>query len=187
MGMFILKFTDEQIKDRYNQFVNDFLKEENTHVEKTEVLPRFWTVNVPDKGFNVTIECRQIGKFHGIEQWCAIVTEKNGERNNFLLFEKEIEQWAYEQRRLRGIETLEGLRFGLKQSDEQEVATNEVEPDEEENILESVLNKKKEEKELVGFRLRQSTINEINKIVEKHNLKKSEFVEDVLRNALGLE
>jgi hypothetical protein len=66
-------------------------------------MPHYWIVSVPSKNFNVAINCECIGHFHGIEQWCAVVEESTGNKSNFLLFENEIEEWAAEQRKLRGI------------------------------------------------------------------------------------
>lgn len=97
-----LEFTREQIVNKFEHFVSEFLKEEE-NVERKEYLPRLWLINVPGKEFEATIECKCIGKWHGIEQWCAIVTEANGNESNFLLFEDEIQSWAKEQRRLKGI------------------------------------------------------------------------------------
>jgi hypothetical protein len=54
-------------------------------------------------------------------------------------------------------------------------------------FVESLLNnKKKEEKELVGFRIRKSTNEAIEAIVKQSDVKKSEFVDEILRKALGL-
>ncbi|MGH3040448.1 MAG: hypothetical protein ACRDNG_01665 [Gaiellaceae bacterium] len=55
-------------------------------------------------------------------------------------------------------------------------------------FVESLLQKKtaQEEKVLVGFRLDQSVGETIDTIVKKNRLKKSEFVNDLLRKALGL-
>lgn len=97
-----LKFTHEEISNRYEQFVNDFMSAENG-VQRTKLLPHFWIVAVPSKEFKTAITCECIGHFHGIEEWCAVVEEPNGEKHNFMLFEEEIEQWASEQRKLRGI------------------------------------------------------------------------------------
>lgn len=97
-----LKFSHEEIVNRYESFVSGFLSEE-IDVNKLEILPRLWFVEVPQKNFKVSIECKLTGHWHGIEEWCAIVTEPNGETSNYLLFEKEIEEWASEQRRLRGL------------------------------------------------------------------------------------
>ena len=96
-----LEFTFEEIASKYQVFVSSFLSDE-TNVEKEEVLPRLWMVIQKEKDFKASIECKCIGKWHGIEQWCAVVTEPNGEEHNYMLFEEEIEGWAAEQRRLRG-------------------------------------------------------------------------------------
>lgn len=93
-----LTFTYDEINNRYDKFVQNFMSGE-TNVERTQLLPRFWIVSVPSKGFRVSITCECTGLFHGIEEWCAIVEESNGEKTQFLLFEKEIDQWAVEIRR----------------------------------------------------------------------------------------
>ncbi len=98
-----LKFTHDEISTRYELFVKDFMSAE-MDVERTKLLPHFWIVSVPSKEFKVAITCECIGHFHGIEEWCAVVEEPNGEKSNYLLFEEEIEQWSSEQRKLRGIE-----------------------------------------------------------------------------------
>ena len=97
-----LEFTHDEIVARYEQFVKTFLSSEKD-VKRTKMLPHFWIVAVPAKDFKVAITCECIGHFHGIEQWCAVVEEPNGEKNNYLLFEEETEQWASEQRKLRGL------------------------------------------------------------------------------------
>jgi hypothetical protein len=98
-----LTFTHDEIEKKYQVFVEKFMSGEKG-VERTKLLPHFWIVTVPSKDFKVVITCECISHFHGIEQWCAVVEEPNGEKTNFLLFEEEIEQWAAEQRRIRGIE-----------------------------------------------------------------------------------
>lgn len=98
-----LKFTHDEVSTRYEQFVQSFMSAEKG-VERTKLLPHFWIVSVPSKDFKVAITCECTGHFHGIEQWCAVVEEPNGEKSNFLLFEEEIEHWAAEQRKLKGIE-----------------------------------------------------------------------------------
>lgn len=97
-----LSFTHDEISTRYENFVKHFMSAEKD-VERTKILPHFWIVSVPSKDFKVAITCECTGHFHGIEQWCAIVEESKGEKSNYLLFEEEIEQWASEQRKLRGI------------------------------------------------------------------------------------
>lgn len=99
----LLKFTHNEISTRFENFVKHFMSAEKD-AERTKLLPHFWIVSVPSKNFKVTITCECTGHFHGIEEWCAIVEEPNGEKNNYLLFEEEIEQWASEQRKLKGIE-----------------------------------------------------------------------------------
>lgn len=98
-----LKFTDDEISARYEKFVENFMSAEKD-VKRTKLFPHFWIVSVPSKDFKVAITCQCTGHFHGIEEWCAIVEEPNGEKSNYLLFEEEIEQWASEQRKLRGID-----------------------------------------------------------------------------------
>lgn len=98
-----LIFTDDEISTRYENFVKQFMSAEKD-VERTKLLPHYWIVSVPSKDFKAAITCECTGHFHGIEQWCAIVEEPNGVKGNYLLFEEEIEQWASEQRKLRGIE-----------------------------------------------------------------------------------
>jgi hypothetical protein len=98
-----LTFTHDEISNRYEQFVKNFMSSEKD-VERIKLLPHFWIVTVPSKDFKVSITCECIGHFHGIEEWCAVVEEPNGEKSNYLLFEEEIEQWSSEQRKLRGIE-----------------------------------------------------------------------------------
>lgn len=90
-----LKFNYDEVSTRFEQFVKDFLSDEKG-VERTKLLPHYWSVSVPSKEFKVVITCECTGHFHGIEQWCAVVEEPNGEKSNFLLFEKEIEQWVSE-------------------------------------------------------------------------------------------
>lgn len=92
-----LKFEHDEIKLRFNEFIKNFLSDEK-EIEKIEVLPNYWVVSVPSKDFKVTISCSCVGHFHGIEEWCAVVEEKNGEKNNFLLFQDEIRQWALNQK-----------------------------------------------------------------------------------------
>ncbi|ERN54301.1 hypothetical protein [Alkalihalophilus marmarensis] len=89
----VLTFNYDEIITRYNEFITGFLCDE-INVVKEELLPRFWTIAVPSKGFYVTIELRNIGNEHGVEQWCAIVKESDGEETNYLLFAEEIEQWG---------------------------------------------------------------------------------------------
>lgn len=84
-----LKFSYDEISRRYKEFVANFLLDEK-EVEKVQLLPHLWTVSVPSKKFSVTIACECVGHFHGIEEWCAVVKEPNGETSNYLLFEKEI-------------------------------------------------------------------------------------------------
>ncbi|ADC52023.1 hypothetical protein BpOF4_20119 (plasmid) [Alkalihalophilus pseudofirmus OF4] len=100
-----LTFQIEEIQARFELFVsNVFLNDEN-NVVRTEILPKLWEVSVPEKDFKVLVECKNIGNWHGVEQWCAVVTEPNGDSSNFLLFEEEIKVWLEEQRRMRGIES----------------------------------------------------------------------------------
>ena len=98
-----LVFTHDEINNRYQDFVKSFLSAEKD-VKRTQLLPQYWIVSVPSKDFKVAITCERIGHFHGIEQWFAVVEEPNGEKSNYLLFKEEIEQWASEQRKIRGIE-----------------------------------------------------------------------------------
>jgi hypothetical protein len=97
-----LTFTYDEIEKKYLDFVEKFMSAEKD-VKHIKLLPHYWVVSVPSKDFKVAITCDCTGHFHGIEQWCAVVEEPNGEKSNFLLFEEEIEEWAAEQRRLRGI------------------------------------------------------------------------------------
>ncbi|WP_100374794.1 hypothetical protein [Bacillus sp. FJAT-45037] len=99
----ILTFSDAEILKRYELFVSQFLMSEEK-VNRKEILPRYWTVTVLEKDFNVTIELKNIGDWHGVAQWCAVVTEPTGDQSNYLLFKREIEEWAAEQRTLRGLE-----------------------------------------------------------------------------------
>jgi hypothetical protein len=99
----ILTFTHDEISDRFESFVESFMSGE-LDVQRTKLLPHYWIVSVPSKDFQVAITCECIGHLHGIEQWCAVVEDSNGDKSNFLLFEDEIEAWAAGQRRLRGIE-----------------------------------------------------------------------------------
>jgi hypothetical protein len=98
----LLEFTHEEVSNRYKEFVRNFMSGER-NVVRTNLLPHYWIVSVPSKDFKVAITCECTGHFHGIEQWCAVVEEPNGEKSNFPLFEEEIEKWAAEQRKLRGI------------------------------------------------------------------------------------
>lgn len=97
-----LKFTYDQIRERYEEFIKDFMSAEK-NVEKVELLPRLWSVEVPTKNFSVTISCECTGHIRGIEEWCAVVEEQSGQKNNYLLFEAEIEKWLEEQRKLKGL------------------------------------------------------------------------------------
>lgn len=96
-----LKFTYDQISTRYEEFIKDFMSAEES-VEKVELLPRLWVVAVPSKNFKVTISCECIGHIHGVEEWCAVAEEESGQKNNYLLFEEEIEKWLSEQRKIKG-------------------------------------------------------------------------------------
>lgn len=98
-----LTFSQEEISTRYEEFVENFMSGEKD-VKRTKLLPHFWIVSVPKKDFKVAITCECIGRYHGIEEWCAVVEESNGEKSNFLLFEEEIKQWSSEQRKLSDIE-----------------------------------------------------------------------------------
>ncbi|ADU31004.1 hypothetical protein [Evansella cellulosilytica] len=100
----IPKFTHEDIEKRYLQFVKEEFLSDEEGVKRTELLPQFWVVTVPTKDFKVAITCECNNHFHGIEKWCAVVEEPNGEKSNFMLFEEEIEAWAQRERELRGIE-----------------------------------------------------------------------------------
>lgn len=53
-------------------------------------------------------------------------------------------------------------------------------------LVESLLQQRKEERILVGFRLEKSVSDTIDKIVKEHKLKKSDFVNDLLKKAMGL-
>ena len=97
-----LEFTHDEVSERYEQFVSNFLSSEKD-VTRNKLLPHFWIISVPSKNFQVSITCKCTGRFHGIEQWCAVVEEPNGDKSNILLFEEEIEKWALEQRKLRSI------------------------------------------------------------------------------------
>ena len=98
----MLKFSYEEVNDRYEEFVKNFLADEQG-VEKTKLLPRLYSVVVPSKDFSVMVTCENISNFDDVEQWAAVVEETNGEKCNFVLFEKEIEEWSREQRELKGI------------------------------------------------------------------------------------
>lgn len=98
-----LKFTHDEISSRFEKFVMNFMSAEKD-VERTKLLPHFWIFSISSKDFKVAITCECAGHFQGIEEWCAIVEEPNREKSNYLLFEEEIEQWASEQRKLRGID-----------------------------------------------------------------------------------
>ncbi|WP_368502829.1 hypothetical protein AB3N04_00390 (plasmid) [Alkalihalophilus sp. As8PL] len=99
----LLTFSDEEILKRYELFVGNFLIDEEK-VNRKEILPRLWSITVQGKDFNVTIELKNIGDWYGVAQWCAVVREPNGDQSNYLLFEREIEEWAAEQRKSRGLE-----------------------------------------------------------------------------------
>ena len=99
-----LEFTYDEVSERLEQFVANFLSGEKD-VKRKKVFPHYWIVSVPSKDFKVSITCECIGHFHGVEQWSAVVQELNGEKSKFLLFEEEIEKWALEQRKLKGITT----------------------------------------------------------------------------------
>lgn len=98
-----LEFTHEQIDKKYEDFVQKEFMSNEEGVKRTKLLPHFWIISVPEKDFKVAITCECIGRFHGIEEWAAVVEESNGEKSNFLLFKDEIEDWCIEQRKLRGI------------------------------------------------------------------------------------
>lgn len=53
-------------------------------------------------------------------------------------------------------------------------------------FIESLLQNKKEERVVVGFRLEKSVDEMLEAIVKQNGLKKSDFVNDVLKKALGL-
>ncbi|MGG0476194.1 hypothetical protein ABEY96_28870 [Priestia aryabhattai] len=53
-------------------------------------------------------------------------------------------------------------------------------------LVESLLQQKKEERVLVGFRLEKSVSDAIDTIVKENKLKKSDFVNDLLKKAMGL-
>ncbi|WP_100374756.1 hypothetical protein [Bacillus sp. FJAT-45037] len=99
----ILTFSDEEILNRYELFVSQFLIGEEK-VKRKEILPRFWTISVLEKDFNVSIELKNIGDWHGVAQWCAVVTEPSGDQSNYLLFDREMKEWATEQREIRGLD-----------------------------------------------------------------------------------
>lgn len=98
-----MAFSLEEVDARYNEFIRKFLSGE-ANVERTEVFPRFWTINVQGKDFSATIKLESRLSGYGFEEWMAIVEEPNGEKSNFLLFEEELEAWLAKQRKLRGLE-----------------------------------------------------------------------------------
>lgn len=100
--MDMLQFKHEEVKEGYQSFVNDFLSGEE-NVQRTELPLNVWIVSVPIKDFKVMITCECIRSPYGFDEWIAVVEEPNGEKSNFLLFEKEIENWLDKQRTLRGI------------------------------------------------------------------------------------
>jgi hypothetical protein len=97
-----MQFKYEEVKARYQSFVNDFLNGEE-NVKKTELPLNVWLVTVPDKDFKVMITCKAERSPYGFDEWLAVVEEPNGEKSNFLLFQEEIENWLSEQRRLSEI------------------------------------------------------------------------------------
>jgi hypothetical protein len=98
----MLQFEFNEIKNRFQSFINEFLSGEE-NVQRVELPLNVWMVSVPAKNFKVMITCRSHRSPYGFEEWCAVVEEPNGERSNYLLFEEEIEDWLSEQRKLRGI------------------------------------------------------------------------------------
>lgn len=94
-----LKFSYEEVKARYNEFIRNFLADEND-ITKEELLPSFWQVSVPSKNFNATISCERTENARGIEIWCAVVDD--GEKQYHSLFEQEIEEWLADQRKMKG-------------------------------------------------------------------------------------
>jgi len=96
-------FTHEQIEKKYKEFVKEEFMSNEKGVKRAEFLPRFWIISVPEKDFKVSITCKCIGRFHGIEEWAAVVEDPKGEKSNYLLFSDEIEAWSKREREIRGI------------------------------------------------------------------------------------
>lgn len=96
-----LKFSYEEVKARYNEFIQNFLVDENDII-KEELLPSFWKVSIPSKNFNATISCERTENARGIEIWYAVVEEEKGHKNEYSLFEQEIEEWLADQRKMKG-------------------------------------------------------------------------------------
>lgn len=77
--------TYEEVKAKYQEFVQDFLSGE-PDMEKTELLPNLWAIVNKKHNFKATITCefrRTIGSM-GKEEWFAVV-DHGGEKSNYLL------------------------------------------------------------------------------------------------------
>jgi hypothetical protein len=75
----------EEVKEKYLEFVRDFLSGE-PGTKKIELLPNLWAVVNKKHNFKATIECefrRSIGTM-GREEWFAVVSHE-GEKSNYLL------------------------------------------------------------------------------------------------------
>jgi len=97
-----LDWTYDEVKERYTKFVNDFMSNEK-NVDKKEMLPNFWTVSIPSHNFNVTITCAYEKSTYGFEDWYAVVEETDGTKNNYRLFEEEINEWLKMKRIEKGL------------------------------------------------------------------------------------
>jgi len=98
------KFTEEQVKEQFQDFVlNHFLNDEE-NVQKKEIMPNHWAVSVADKEFSVTVELESNPNGYGFTDHFAVVTEPDGEKANYLLFEDEKNKWLEHKRKEKGLE-----------------------------------------------------------------------------------